>query len=86
MKNKKKYLILVFILFISGCVTADDMYYGEIPQKFITNNKGKIIENPEYKNYVRYWGEPEKDRNGNLINKSKPKEVILDENGRIKFK
>ena len=68
-------------------------YYGEVPSEYLKNaddtyrldSNGKEIENPEYEKYVDKWGEVEKDKNGNFINLSLPKEVIL-ENGKINFK
>ena len=68
-------------------------YYGEVPSEYLKNaddtyrldSNGKEIENPEYEKYVDKWGEVEKDKNGNFINLSLPKEVNL-ENGKINFK
>ncbi len=86
MKNKIEILVLIFcMLFSTGCSLSESIYYGEIPKKFIINSKGEKIENPEYKRYVKYWGVPKKDKNGNLINESAPKKVILDRNDNIKF-
>ncbi len=63
-------------------------YYGEIPEEFLKDDKGKEIvingekiKNPEYKEYIEKWGEPDE----NKTNNSLPKEVIL-ENGKIKFR
>lgn len=69
-------------------------YYGEVPDKFLRNpdntpkldKHGEKRTNPEYEDYVKKWGKPKKDDNGNWINQSLPKEVILDKNDRIKFK
>lgn len=50
------------------------------------DSHGKKIRNPEYDKYVEKWGKPSKDDNGNWINQSLPKKVILDEGNNIQFK
>ncbi|QPB43226.1 hypothetical protein [Rodentibacter haemolyticus] len=66
-------------------------YYGKVPDEFLKgdNNQplldqnGKEIENQEYKDYVRLWGKPQKDQNGNLINTSAPNILIRDKDGKF---
>ncbi|WP_131978668.1 hypothetical protein [Cricetibacter osteomyelitidis] len=47
------------------------------------DKNGKGIQNSEYKEYVRLWGEPKKDQNCKLINTSAPNILIRDKDGKI---
>ncbi len=43
------------------------------------------LKNPEYEKCTQIWGEPEADTDGKPVNESAPKEVRLDENGKVYF-
>ena len=49
----------------------------------IVDANGKEIKNPEYDKYVEKWGEPQKDRHGNLFNASAPQISLYDKDNKL---